>query len=108
MRTVSWAAALVACLALTSSAKAQRSYVPFGGLDPRAVTNVPVDTSTSAAPIAQPQFFNRTFSLANFLPNISSFSAKPLMGQSTFPTASGMPGKNYLKQFGFSRAQPIR
>jgi hypothetical protein len=32
---------------------------------------------------------------------------KPIHGQSTFPTPGQMPGKDYLKAFGFSRGVPV-
>lgn len=109
MRNVCWLGALLVALAFVAPVKAQtRTFLPFGGVSAQEVRSEPVDTSQVAAPIAQPQTFSRTFSLLNFLPNISRFSAKPVVGQSTFPSADGMPGKSYLKHFGFSRGQPIR
>jgi hypothetical protein len=106
MRRVLWASVLLV-LSLATPAFAQRNS-PYGGIDPRMLRSEVVDTSNPVAPIARPQLFNRTFSLANILPSFSSMSAKPILGYSQFPSSDGMPGRYYLKAFGYSRAQPVR
>jgi hypothetical protein len=107
MRMWTWAGALVVALGLAAPAFAQR----VGTIDPSTIINIPINTNQSVAPIAQPQLFNRrTFSLADILPNISfgAMSGKRVIGMSTYPTADGLPGKDYLKAFGFHRPGPIR
>ncbi len=107
MRMVPWGAAFLLCLGLAAPASAQWTFT-FGGPAPRELQYKVVDTVTSVAPVGTSQTNNRTFSLANFLPQISPMSAKSILGYSQFPSPDGLPGKNYLKSFGFSRAQPIR
>jgi hypothetical protein len=112
MRKLKWLAAGVVALGASVPALAQVNTASFGGIDPRQVRGQLIDTSHTAAPIpiAQPQIFNHTFSLANFLPNISKFSGgtSPVLGMSQFPTADGMPGLEYLKAFGFRRPRGFR
>ena len=99
MRYGKWLAALVLALGLTASAKAQVS--------PGSLQFVPLSTSNSVVPIAQPQMFNHTFSLANFLPNISSmFSSSPIIGQSQYPMTY-QPDVSYFAPFGMRRLTPI-
>ncbi len=98
MRKVWWAASLAFGLALTGSASAQTN----NGFSTRQLQNVPVNTAAHTSP-----GFSGS-SLTNYLPFLSRFSAKSTFGSSTFPGPDGMPGKNYLMYFGFSRAQPIK
>jgi hypothetical protein len=110
MRMVKWAAALVLGLGLAAPAFAQQitSFNGFNGITPGMIVNQPIDTSQSVVPIAQPETFSHQFSLSNILPKLGLFSNQSVMGQSTFPTPDGLPGKNYLKAFGYYRPQPIR
>jgi hypothetical protein len=98
---------LVTVLATPAFAQVYRTF-GFGSSDVAAIHYEVVDTSQAAAPIATPQTNNYSFSLANILPKLNFFSNKTVIGVSQFPSSDGMPGKNYLKAFGFSRAQPIR
>jgi hypothetical protein len=106
MRNLKWLAAGVVALGLAAPASAQVNNASFGGIDPRFLVNQPISTSNSVVPIAQPQFFNHTFSLANFLPNLSSFSANPVTGLSQYPTTF-QPGANFFAPFGLRRLQPV-
>jgi hypothetical protein len=108
MRTRIGVTALGAGLLLAAPAWAQVALT-FGGADPTKIINQPVNTANSAVPIAQPQNLGSTFrALLDFMPKIQLPSANSVHGQSVFPTPSQMPGKNYLKQFGFQRAVPIQ
>lgn len=112
MRNLKWLAAGVVALGLAAPAFAQVNTTSFGGIDPRQVRGQMIDTSHSVAPvpIAQPQIFNHTFSLANFLPNLSMFTGgtSPVIGMSRYPTADQLPGKEYLKAFGYHRPRGFR
>lgn len=109
MRAVTWMAALVLGLVLTTPAWAQKRTVNFGGVDPLGIINQPIDTNSSAAPIAKPQTNSHpTFSLKNILPRIGLPGAKPVIGRSNFPTQEGMPGANYLRAFHFQKARPVQ
>lgn len=58
-------------------------------------------TTTKPQPIARPQqIAPRNTGLSSFLPKIQLPSAKPIIGQSFYPTESQMPGAAYLKAFG--------
>jgi hypothetical protein len=106
MRNRHWLAAAVVGLGFAAPAMAQVNNASFGGIDPRLLRNQPISTSSSVVPIAQPQFFNHTFSLANFLPNISSFSANPVIGTTQYPTTY-QPDASYFVPFGMRRLRPI-
>ncbi len=106
MRNWKWLAGLVVALGFAAPSFAQVNNAAFGGIDPRALQNQPINTSASVVPIAQPQFFNHTFSLANFLPNISPFSSSPVIGQSQYPTTF-QPDVTYFAPFGMRRLTPI-
>ena len=104
MRNLKWLAGLVVALGFAAPSFAQVNNASFGGIDPRMLQNQPISTSSSVVPIAQPQFFNHTFSLANFLPNISKFSASPVIGASQYPTTI-QPDASYFAPFGLQRLQ---
>ncbi len=106
MRHWKWAAGLVVALGFAAPSFAQVNTASFGGIDPRLMHNQPISTSSSVVPIAQPQFFNHTFSLANFLPNISKFSAQSPLGQSQFPSTY-QPDASFFAPFGMRRLTPI-
>ena len=110
MGTVKWVAGLVLALGLAAPAFAQ-STNNFGGVNAALLKFEPIDVSQSVAPvpIARPQVVSRRFSLTNILPKFSfaAMSNKPVIGFSQFPSQDGLPGKNYLKSFGFGRLQPI-
>jgi hypothetical protein len=110
MRTGKWAAALVLGLGLAAPACAQTitAFNGMNGITPNMIVNQPVDTSQSVVPIAQPQLFTHQFSLTNILPKLGLFSNKSVVGMSNFPSPDGLPGKNYLKAFGYYRPKPIR
>jgi hypothetical protein len=106
MRNLKWLAGLVVALGFAAPSFAQVNNASFGGIDPRMLQNQPISTSSSVVPIAQPQFFNHTFSLANFLPNISKFSANPVLGQSQYPSMY-QPDISFFQPFGMRRLTPI-
>ena len=106
MRYGKWLAALLLALGLAAPSSAQVNNASFGGIDPRMLRNQAVNTSNSVVPIAQPMFFNHTFSLANYLPNISSFSNSPIIGQSQFPTTY-QPDISYFAPFQMRRLTPL-
>jgi len=106
MRYGKWLAGLVLALGLATSASAQVNNASFGGIDPRQLQYQGVNTSNSVVPIAQPMFFNHTFSLANYLPNLSSFSANPIIGQSQYPTTV-QPDASFFAPFGMMRLRPL-
>jgi hypothetical protein len=105
MRTRNWLAGLGGALLLAAPALAQTTRT-FGGADPTQIVNVPVAVPDAPGVPSQSVFGN--FSLSSFLPRFSLFPrANPLHGQSTFPAATDMPGKDYLKSFQYRRAQPV-
>ncbi len=106
MRNLKWLAGLVVALGFAAPSFAQVNNASFGGIDPRFLTNQPISTSSSVVPIAQPQFFNHTFSLANILPNISPFSAKPIIGTTQYPTTY-QPDSSFFAPFGMRRLTPL-
>jgi hypothetical protein len=106
MRNLKWLAGLVVALGFAAPSFAQVNNASFGGIDPRMLQNQPVNTSASVVPIAQPQFFNHTFSLANFLPNISQFSANPVIGASQYPSTY-QPDMSFFAPFGLRRLTPV-
>src|SRR5262245_26657492 len=62
-------------------------------------------TANGPAPIARPQpIAPRNTTLSSFLPKIQLPSAKPIIGQSIFPTADQMPGTAYMRAFGARKA----
>jgi hypothetical protein len=101
--------ALALVLAGGSVASAQRSgpIIFGGGVDPTKLIFVPIDTTNSAAPIAQPQNRSTGFSLLSFMPRFLLPSSKPLVGQSTFPSQGQVPGADYLKGFQYRAARPF-
>jgi hypothetical protein len=106
MRIPIWLAAVAVTLGLASSGRAQVSLT-FGGVNPTQIQNVPI-TVPDNTPIAQPQVMPSTgFTLTSLLPKISFPTAKTLFGQSIFPTPQNLPGRNYLRAFGYSRPGPI-
>ena len=109
MRRNVFLSALALVLAAGSAAHAQWSgWIPFGGgADPTKLVFVPVDTTVSNAPIAQPQTRSTGFSLLSFVPKFLLPSGKPVIGQSTFPTQAQMPGADYLKGFQYRAARPF-
>jgi hypothetical protein len=107
MPTRLWVAA-AAGLLLAAPAWGQHA-VSFGGADPTQIVNQPIAIPGTGLPIAQPQTLGATsFSLANYLPSISMPSASSIFGRSSYPTAANMPGKDYLKYFGFQKAVPVQ
>jgi hypothetical protein len=106
MRNLKWLLGLVVALGFAAPSFAQTNTASFGGIDPRLITNQPISTSSSVVPIAQPQFFNHTFSLANILPNISPFSSKPVIGATQYPSTF-QPDISFFAPFGMRRLTPI-
>jgi len=101
--------ALVLLLAVGSTAHAQRTGPIFfgGGADPTHLTFVPIDTSQSVVPIAQPQTRSAGFRLLDLMPRITFPGSKPVIGQSTFPSQNQLPGANYLKAFRYGAVPPV-
>jgi hypothetical protein len=106
MRHWKWLAAVVVVLGFAAPSFAQVNNASFGGINPAMLQNQPISTSSSVVPIAQPQFFNHVFSLANFLPNLSPFSAKPVTGGSQYPTTY-QPDITYFAPFNMRRLTPL-
>lgn len=107
MRRSVFLSALALVLAAGGVAHAQRSG-PFGwGADPTKLVFVPIDTTVSNAPIAQPQTRSTGFSLLSFMPRFLLPSPKPVIGQSTFPSQAQLPGADYLKAFQYRAARPF-
>jgi hypothetical protein len=107
MRTRICLAALGAAFLLAKPAWAQTA-VTFGGVDPTKIVNQVIAIPDSSVPIAQPMQASSTgFSLTGMLSKIQLPSAGKIFGQSSFPTQQQMPGKDYLKAFGYRKAQPI-
>lgn len=106
-----WLAALGAVLLAGSSGQAQsRRSGPlfFGGVDPTSLVNRPIDASTANVPIATPGRRRSNFKLLDFMPKISLPGTKPIIGRSSFPTQSQLPGNGYLRDFGFRPGTPVR
>jgi hypothetical protein len=108
MRTTVWWAAVLGAAWLAVPAHAQTTFT-FGGADPTHIVNQPVTVpGVAEQPIAGPMQLSSIFhSLTSILPQVSFPSATPTIGHSTFPTPSNMPGKDYLKHFGFSKPRPV-
>jgi hypothetical protein len=107
MRTRIWLAGVGGTLLLAAPAWAQTALT-FGGVDPTKIVNQVIAIPDSAMPIAQPQQAASTgFSLSNILPSIHLPTGKGVFGQSIFPSQQNLPGKNYLKAFGYNKPQPI-
>jgi hypothetical protein len=106
MRHWKWLAGVVVALGFAAPSFAQVNNASFGGISPAALRNQPISTSSSVVPIAGQQFFNHTFSLANFLPNISSFSANPVIGASQYPTTY-QPDLSFFAPFNMRRLTPL-
>src|SRR5438552_5775097 len=65
-------------------------------------------TPNAPVPIARPQqMAPRNTGLSSFLPKIQLPSAKPITGQSFYPTEDQMPGAAYLKAFGAHAARRV-
>ena len=108
MRTRMGLAALAAAFLLSRPVWAQTA-VTFGGVDPTQIVNqvVPLPDA-STMPIAQPQQAASTgFSLSGIMSKIGLPSNGKIFGQSIFPTQQNLPGKAYLQNFGYRKAQPI-
>jgi hypothetical protein len=68
-----------------------------------------IDTTSANAPIAVPMAAPASnFSLLNYLPFSHRLNNQRVLGQSTFPTQSQMPGMTYLSAFGFQRPKPAQ
>jgi len=106
MRHWKWLAGVVVALGFAAPSFAQVNNASFGGISPLALQNQPINTSSSVVPIAKPQFFNHTFSLANILPNISGFSANPVTGMSQYPTTF-QPDISFFAPFQIRRLTPL-
>ena len=107
MRARIWLATLGAGFLLAAPAWAQTTLT-FGGVDPTQTVNQVIQIPDSTMAIAQPQQVSSTgFSLTGLLSKIGLPSGKSIFGQSIFPAQQSLPGKDYLKAFGYSRPQPI-
>jgi len=107
-RSVMWGA-LVLLLIACPAAWAQRSgpIVFGGGVDPTKLVFVPINTNASVVPISQPQTRSIASSLLSLMPRFSLPGAKPIIGQSTFPSEAQLPGADYLKAFQYRAARPV-
>ena len=107
MRTRICLAALGAAFLLAKPAWAQTA-VTFGGVDPTKIVNQVISIPDSTQAIAQPMQASSTgFSLTGMLSKIQLPSAGKVFGKSVFPTQQNLPGKAYLQNFGYRKAQPI-
>ncbi len=107
MRTVGWIAALVLGAGLAASAPAQT--LSFGGNRTTVFVNRATAIPDVARPIALPQLRqNTSFSLTDLIPKVLLPSPQSTFARSTFPTPAQMPGKEYLKAFGFQVPKPIK
>jgi hypothetical protein len=120
MRILKGAAALALGLALVGHAQAAGKPRPttkaptvfdfslaklFGPLGGTTTTSKP----SGPPPIAQPVPVQpHNTSLTSFLPRITSMSAKPVIGLSTYPTEDQLPGADYLKGFGLKVAPRVK
>jgi hypothetical protein len=80
----------------------------FGGVNPAAIVNQPINVSGSTSSIATIPLFDHSIHLRDFIPHLGQFSNTPRIGQSTYPTPDNMPGLNYLRAFGFYKPQPVQ
>jgi hypothetical protein len=94
-------------LALANPAHAQKRSA-FGGVDPTRITNQPINTVNSAASISGTTTASTGFSLSKYFPSFSMSGSKPTIGRSNFPTQGQMPGRDYLKHFGWNNFQPFK
>jgi hypothetical protein len=94
----------------TSRAQAQLLKFGSGNPNPRLPTqDQPIVVPNAAKPIAQPMQLSATrFSLVNMMPKLHFPGNSIIHGQSIFPTPKNMPGKAYLKQFGYQRPPGIK
>lgn len=100
MRIVRGTALLVVGLALAQ---------PAFAMDPlllvRRAIGIP---EVAQRPIVQPQQVQpRNTSLTGYLPKVMLPSNHPVHGRSIFPAEKDMPGKNYLRAFGFRRPTAV-
>jgi hypothetical protein len=102
MRISSRLAAVALLLTLTSPIWGQQA-VGFGGVNPAAIVNQPIAIPSSSSSISSIPLFDHSVHLQDFMPHLATFSNKPVIGQSVYPTPENMPGLNYLKAFGFSQ-----
>jgi hypothetical protein len=105
MRASKWLAALALALGLAGQASAQQ-FFGFGILNTTNSNSSSAPTVvTSNAPIAVPQTGGgiTNLRLRNFFPSFTRPSNEHRIGVSQFPTASQMPGLDYLKAFKYGR-----
>lgn len=107
MRISFWVLALGIGLAFAMPAQAQRRS-GFGGVDPTQIVNQPINTTNAAASISTTSTASTGFSLTKYFPSFSLSGSKPTVGQSNFPTFGQMPGRDYLKAFGWNNFQPFK
>ncbi len=102
-----WLCAVLLVLVGVSPAQAQqRRSIFFGGVDPTNLVQVPVDTSQSVVPIAQPVTRPTRFRLVDLLPRITLPGTKPIIGRSVFPTTD-QPPEGYLNSFRYRPPRPL-
>ena len=94
-------------LALVMPVQAQRK-VSFTGVDPTQIVNQPINTINAAGSISTSQTVSTGFSLSKFFPSFGLPSNKPVIGRSVFPTNGQLPGRDYLKAFGWNNFQPFK
>jgi hypothetical protein len=110
MRKCLWLAGLALALVVPSAHAQNRRGGPlfFGGVDPTALVNQPIDGRRPDNPIAQPVRRRSSFRLLDFLPKLTFPGNKPVIGQSVFPKESQLPGDGYLRAFGYRAARPVK
>jgi hypothetical protein len=102
MRLGKWLGVLALGLGLAGPAAAQQRS---GFLTPiTTIKNQVISTPDTGVPIAQPMTLpSSSNSLTRIFHRFSgTLNRKPVGGLSTYPTPGQLPGKDYLKSFGFA------
>lgn len=102
MRFGKWLGVLALGLGLAGPVAAQQRFGFFTPIT--TLKNQVVPTPDTGVPIAQPMTLPASSnSLTRFFHRFSgTLNSKPIRGTSTFPTPGQLPGRDYLKAFGFS------
>jgi hypothetical protein len=106
MRTHLWLAGVAVALAAAGSASAQQALT-WGPVAGPLVFQV-ANTNASAVPISGPMLVDNKFSLSSIFARVGNITNGHIFGDSAFPTQGQLPGKDYLKAFGFQRPPRIQ
>jgi len=103
MRFSCWLASLVAALAVLGPVRAQSAVTwGKGGNAPVVNQAFAAQNLAAPAPIQMDQQANR-WHLFQLFHNVSPLSNTRATGYSIFPSKTQMPGREYLKAFGYTR-----